>query len=800
MSSSSVLYPVSRDSEDFEILEHVVRLSLSEELSKPDEMAIWSVNHPRKQSKFENLSTNDLILDCWIDLNHFEKAEVDDYFENQLQTDIFDKDVVRCVHGNFSQFGSSLSGDQQFLLCKVAVGRSFLLQNDVETGKSPPPLPNGFQSYYVYPVSGDKDEYLESDMDHQADETENEIELKRRRAAHYYHVFLVNQAERILPCYLVKFRPESKVKEVERQCEMQGDNCQGKADLYCTNCQVYLCDICDQEMHSVNKLLQRHVREPIHCEASASYNVQNKKMEIIQRRLGNNFQHNSRCPDHPSRTLDYFDPILSKPICVQCKMLGSHSVGEAATHKLITIQEAYQRAVEESKKVDPILGKRKSAIGENLSVLRDQARLIKKNANEVEQKIYAEMRKALQHNKKLAQKKLNVLQSSELEMVRQLRHIEWIESFVDKDREKQAPVPFLNAWNRHVEVQQKLYTFKFVPPCTLDEVKPDICMGGEIYISCGEVKRHPRETQALPLSPQNVAVDDQAMAFRRALLQDANISPSSRRQSSIRQTMSPTAEKIVSQYSEQIERFRSGNLQKENDPRQSAITSPMTPGPPNSRFQDDQALDYPSDNEDVQHSIERTAAETLRDHPEVLDIIEEGTSGYFFEESDIIDPKKACALTLALPLSALKMSPAKLPKMTNIYRWARPSLVGTEENVLQQVIRTASENKSAPLVFLLESKDHVLGAFINESSSGGREEIGFNTSNSRIHIFSVDNDTMHSFTGKIDFNDERLHFGSDQLILTKDLFDCSTTRDLLGNNDERFDADAIEVWMFESLR
>ena len=112
-------------------------------------------------------------------------------------------------------------------------------------------------------------------------------------------------------------------------------------------------------MHSANRLLQQHVREPIVCESTASYNVKDSRMDIIKQRLGENFQHNSRCPEHPGRKLDYFDPILSKPICVQCKMLGSHSVGQAATHKLITIEEAYKLAIKDSLKTDPILDKRK---------------------------------------------------------------------------------------------------------------------------------------------------------------------------------------------------------------------------------------------------------------------------------------------------------------------------------------------------------------------------------------------------------------------------------------------------------
>ena len=62
---------------------------------------------------------------------------------------------------------------------------------------------------------------------------------------------------------------------------------------------------------------------------------------------------------------DFFDPVLYQPVSLRDKMIGSHSMGEAATRKLVNLQDAYGAAVNDSKKVDPlVVAKKQSIMGE----------------------------------------------------------------------------------------------------------------------------------------------------------------------------------------------------------------------------------------------------------------------------------------------------------------------------------------------------------------------------------------------------------------------------------------------------
>jgi len=45
---------------------------------------------------------------------------------------------------------------------------------------------------------------------------------------------------------------------------------------------------------------------------------------------------------------------------VYCKIGGSHSTGESAGHPLVKISDAYNRAITESKEIDPLIEKRKN--------------------------------------------------------------------------------------------------------------------------------------------------------------------------------------------------------------------------------------------------------------------------------------------------------------------------------------------------------------------------------------------------------------------------------------------------------
>lgn len=123
--------------------------------------------------------------------------------------------------------------------------------------------------------------------------------------------------------------------------------------LHCDRCPAHLCEACDDQVHSANRIVSKHMRTPLadlHTGLSlrtrlGALRVRHGKCTTmggihhprIQARLGDHFSLLSYCTQHPTQTVSYYCKVCATPVCVDCKMAGSHAVGEFATHTLYPI-------------------------------------------------------------------------------------------------------------------------------------------------------------------------------------------------------------------------------------------------------------------------------------------------------------------------------------------------------------------------------------------------------------------------------------------------------------------------------
>ena len=59
----------------------------------------------------------------------------------------------------------------------------------------------------------------------------------------------------------------------------------------------------------------------------------------------------AKCKYHPQVQVEYYCHLCQVPVCVHCKMVGSHATGDAVSHKLTPIKEAYELAMMASRRV-----------------------------------------------------------------------------------------------------------------------------------------------------------------------------------------------------------------------------------------------------------------------------------------------------------------------------------------------------------------------------------------------------------------------------------------------------------------
>jgi hypothetical protein len=161
---------------------------------------------------------------------------------------------------------------------------------------------------------------------------------------------------------------------------------------------------------------------------------------------------------HQDVAVEYYCAVCKMPLCTNCKMVGSHSTPETHSHPLIKILDAYQRALIESKEIDPLLDQKKSALSQLLSKVDERIQQVKLATDEVEARIYKILQDALLQLQEEHQKKIAALLSTELELKRQMEQVAWVEGFLKYQQEVLSPALFMVAWGRHLRQRGELHT------------------------------------------------------------------------------------------------------------------------------------------------------------------------------------------------------------------------------------------------------------------------------------------------------------------------------------------------------
>jgi hypothetical protein len=179
---------------------------------------------------------------------------------------------------------------------------------------------------------------------------------------------------------------------------------------------------------------------------------------------------------------DFFDPQLYRPVSLRDKMIGSHSMGEAATHKLVSLQDAYDKCIKESKKVDPLITQKKHRIMEELNKIDNKMRDINLNFADVEEKLYNTLKENLATLKEEVNCKTKILLSTELEYRRQLEEIDNSEAWLDRQRDDMGQTGFLQAFKLHTGVRSKMCQQISAETSILDDLHANLAIEGGIRI------------------------------------------------------------------------------------------------------------------------------------------------------------------------------------------------------------------------------------------------------------------------------------------------------------------------------
>lgn len=460
--------PLSPISREFLRVKYLLQASLPG-FDLKDQVMIWDMRNPALVASYEQYTSGFLELDSWVAVDALgpENCMADVYScgfmsprKGKRATGTKDTESphsplagsMKFTTGNLLMENQFKKGSCQYVLCKIAVGRSYVISSESEASQG---LPSGYNSFV-----------LEKSHDNTTTPTSSSANSRG-----YTHEYILNNSVQVMPQYMVQFSYAPYHKEVTPICAL----CESKpAKVSCKQCAAVLCKGCDTEVHEANKLVSRHKRVAISATASFSGGAASTLLD------------HPVCSKHKDQGVEFYCPECATPVCVHCKMVGDHSGGEAATHRLVTIADAYTTGLSESARSDPLIESRLSVIKTKCRDIRSRTQQIQDNSAAVETQIKAAATAAVTQLQSETVAKLKTLSGEGLELARQVEHINWAEGFLCQQRRELSPVEFLNTWNHHKVLRTELRDFPVMYHPLAAEVAADLQLVGRLQVLTGE--------------------------------------------------------------------------------------------------------------------------------------------------------------------------------------------------------------------------------------------------------------------------------------------------------------------------
>lgn len=464
-------------------------------------VVVCDMQNPALVAQYTRHATGLLELDSWVPVNDLGERLTE--MHNYGFTSVGDSATAMKFTSGTIRLDDTMNdkdgdGVRQLVLCRIAVGRSVVISSEEDAGRV---LPPGFHSFHLRSEVNKSVEELASTQQPKEGHRQEE-ERQRTPPREYYHEYILTNPHQILPQYLVRFR----VASLERtrtdadsagtcgMCEKQS------ASVACKACAVDLCATCDEQVHSANKIASRHARSPVSSRLSkaASLGGAASTAERVADLLSSGISRaeegeSTLCRAHGNKSVEFFCPVCDVPVCVSCKMVGDHSVGEKGAHRLLPISDAYEACLRETLRPDPLLDSRRAVVDSRLRSLRSLAESVVGNKQRVREAIETQYQRALQQLEACVAAKMTTIDSEVSEFERQAQQLEWVDASLDQSRSALGVVEFLAAWKQHKLLRADHHDFPSLSmggTAGADQVRADLELVGDLQVMTAEQMMH----------------------------------------------------------------------------------------------------------------------------------------------------------------------------------------------------------------------------------------------------------------------------------------------------------------------
>lgn len=487
---------VSKSQAEFRQAEYSLRIALRS--SAAHIRALVPLGGPHLHTRFEKRVKNGVTLDSVVEVSSLSDGG------NTLET-VADRGFKLSEHGAIFPVGElglrnvaePGLGKYEVVLCKLHVGRSWPVEDTQFTAESRPPT--GYDSVFVFsgePTDADAEgELFEGGSQLDAGEealaasgVPSFLSPYPKEGLQYYQRYALFEDAQVLPMYYVLFEYDPLADDLKK-VEDELNVARGMYETLKREDRLEDAISLREDIKTLESSVES-ARAGAKA-GNASDAIRNTRMAAdrvraaLQAKIGNErklprfFGH---CHEHPAMALEFWDPVWGRALCVYCKMMGTYSHGEAANHRLIPIPQAYEQAINASRKEDPAVEQRRQAIIQYLHKIDERVEEVHKNSADVQEELYRRLQEAMLKLQARTQNKLSTLFGDEAELQRQLSQLDWMDSFLEYERGILPPLEFLNAWTAHSNARGDLLKRPTMARPNL-EVQANLGVSGDLSIT-----------------------------------------------------------------------------------------------------------------------------------------------------------------------------------------------------------------------------------------------------------------------------------------------------------------------------
>jgi hypothetical protein len=280
--------------------------------------------------------------------------------------------------------------------------------------------------------------------------------------------FMIFKPNQINTVHLLKVKGGDNIKEKVLDC-LVCDNChKEQAVTWCINDRMKLCPACDKKVHNVSEITKKHDRMP----------------------LGEALPNFQKCPEHPGNMVQYYCPTCHLPLCMECKVSGSHSHRDTIKHKLIPIAEAYKNGGEIINRQNKIRVAREKAITTSIIEAEETIVALKKNLDAMITEIRRIASAAELEAKTLTGERIIETKSALSELQRKYNTLKAQKDLLIDYYQNGEPLQFLQTLHRNELLDKDIQTNVDLQKAS--GIKADLGVYGHLQISCPKAKEIPQ--------------------------------------------------------------------------------------------------------------------------------------------------------------------------------------------------------------------------------------------------------------------------------------------------------------------